>query len=184
MSPASPGARERLVDVADRLFYAEGIHPVGIDRVIAQAQVAKATLYAHFAGKDELVAAYLSRRSDAWVAAVETRAGGLLPGLPDIALAPFDVLAQRAADPSYRGCPFINAAAEFPGSGPVTTQVRAHRDRVRALFARLLELAVADPSLLDHLIVLYDGALSAAYLDRSVQAVVVAREVASGLLAS
>jgi len=62
VATATPSARERLVEVASRLFYAEGIRAVGVDRVIAEAGVAKATLYAHFASKDELVAAYLARQ--------------------------------------------------------------------------------------------------------------------------
>src|SRR5579875_3011870 len=122
---ATRSARERLVDVASRLFYAEGIRAVGVDRVIAEAGVAKATLYAHFASKDELVAAYLERQSAWWAAAVDGRAdprGGLLARV----LTPFDVLAERAASPGYRGCPFINAAAEFPGSGPVADQISRH----------------------------------------------------------
>ena len=165
MSIATPSARERLVEVASRLFYAEGIHAVGVDRVIAQAGVAKATLYAHFASKDELVAAYLDRQSAWWAAAVEERAdtgGGLLAR----ALAPFDVLADRAASPAYRGCPFINAAAEFPDPGPVADQISRHRQRVRDTFSGLLGGTSQDRGRIDMLVALYDGAMTGAYLDR------------------
>lgn len=166
MVVATTSARERLVEVASRLFYAEGIRAVGVDRVIAEAGVAKATLYAHFASKDELVAAYLARQSAWWTAAVEERLGAVAPGSTSKALAPFDVLAERAASPGYRGCPFINAAAEFPDPGPVAEQVAAHRRRIRETFTDLIGGTDGDPGLLAVIVALYDGAMSAAYLDR------------------
>lgn len=183
MAIATSSARERLLDVAYRLFYTEGIHAVGVDRVIAEAGVAKATLYAHFASKDELVAAYLARHSDRWAAAVEQRAAlaRSAPATP-IALTPFDVLAERAAGPDYRGCPFINAAAELPGPGPVADQIAAHRRRVRATFSVLIGEPGSDLALLAMIVALYDGAMSAAYLDRDPTVVDHARRGAEELL--
>ena len=185
MATATPSARERLVEVASRLFYAEGIRAVGVDRVIAEAGVAKATLYAHFASKDELVAAYLDHHSRRWVAAVDervapTRPAPAAPTPP--ALAAFDVLAERAATPGYRGCPFINAAAEFPAPGPVADQIVAHRQRVRDTFSDLIAPTGADTPLLDMIVALYDGAMSAAYLDHDPAVVAHARRGAEDLL--
>lgn len=177
----SPSASERLLEVASRLFYAEGIHAVGVDRVIAEAAVAKATLYAHFASKDELVAAYLARQSTWWAAAVAERAATGSRSTPP-ALAPFDVLAERAASRGYRGCPFINAAAEFPGPGPVADQVGRHRRRVRATFADLAGGADGDRGLVDALVALYDGAMTGAYLDGDPRIVSHARRAAETLL--
>lgn len=185
MATATPSARERLVEVASRLFYAEGIRAVGVDRVIAEAGVAKATLYAHFASKDELVAAYLARHSDRWAVAVEERvapARSAPVASTPVALAAFDVLAERAASPSYRGCPFINAAAEFPEPGPVADQVTAHRQRVRETFSHLMGEPVRDPGLLAMIVALYDGAMSAAYLDHDPTVVDHARHGAEELL--
>lgn len=175
---ATTGARARLLEVAGALFYAEGIHAVGVDRVIAEAGVAKATLYAHFAGKDELVAAYLAARSAAWADEVERRAA-TSTGAGPRGLVPFDLLAERAADPGFRGCPFVNAAAEFPGPGLVAEVVAAHRRRVRAAFASL-----AGPGPVEALVVLYDGAMTAAHLDGDPGAVDAARALAASLLAA
>jgi AcrR family transcriptional regulator len=184
MASAAPGVRERLLEVAGALFYAEGIHAVGVDRVIGEAGVAKATLYAHFGGKDDLVAAYLARQSQWWQAAVGQRADGREPGSAAAVLSPFDVLQERATAPGYRGCPFINAAAEFPGPGPVAGQVAAHRSQVRATFSRLLGGTDADAGLLGALIALYDGAMSAAYLDHDPSVVAHARHGAEMILRS
>lgn len=183
MADTATRPRERLIEMASRLFYTEGIRAVGVDRVISEAGVAKATLYAHFAGKEELVAAYLDRQSRQWSEAVETRLAAHPPGSTAWVLAPFDVLAERAARPGYRGCPFINAAAELPGPGPVADQLAAHRRRVRARFSDLVGTAVRDPGLVDVIVALYDGALAGAYLDRDPAVVAHARCGAERLLA-
>ena len=69
-------ARTRLLNTATRLFYTEGIHAVGIDRIVAEAQVTRATLYRHFPGKEELVLAYLNE-----VDAYRVAAGAVLEGI-------------------------------------------------------------------------------------------------------
>src|ERR1700744_5141593 len=106
-----PSARDRLLDAADELFYEEGIHIVGIDRVIEKAGVAKASLYSTFGSKDELVRAYLTRRYDQrrtriteWVNRYSTPRERLL-GV-------FDALGESIAQPGYHGCGFANATAE------------------------------------------------------------------------
>ncbi|GAC1605023.1 MAG: TetR family transcriptional regulator [Acidimicrobiales bacterium] len=179
-------ARLRLLEVAGRLFYAEGIHAVGVDRIIAEAQVAKATLYAHFSGKEELVAAYLSGRSDEWQAWIDAE----LPRRSDEPtgqlLAIFDLLTDRFTSPDFRGCPFINAAAEYPGPGVVADQVSAHRRRVRDVFGALLERTnLAEPAwLTETLVALYDGAIVAGQLDRSPTVASAATATAGRLLSA
>ena len=144
--------------------------------------LATATWFAHLRGNADRVAASHARQGEWWQAAVAQRADGCEPGSAAAALSPFDVLQERAAAPGYRGCPFINAAAEFPGPGPVAGQVAAHRKRVRATFSRLLGDAGSDAGLLGALIALYDGAMSAAYLDHDPSVVAHARHGAEMLL--
>lgn len=161
-------ARERLLAVADELFYAEGIRAVGIDRLLVEAGVAKASLYQHFASKDELVAAYLQRRIDVNQAYLDHKLAEVEGGPTDRIVAFFEILGRWMTGPGFRGCPFINAAAEFPqATHPAHRAVKDHRARNRA---RLLELAAARPgddpeTLVTTLMMLYDGALVAADLD-------------------
>src|SRR4051794_15458573 len=104
-------ARERLLAAADELFYEEGVHTVGIDRVIERAGVAKATLYNAFGSKDELIRAYLTRRH-------HTRQERLTRKLErydtprERLLGVFDALGELFAEPGFRGCAFHNASAE------------------------------------------------------------------------
>jgi AcrR family transcriptional regulator len=180
-----PGARERIVRAAGDLFYAEGIHAVGVDRVTAAAGVAKATMYQQFRSKDELVAACLQRHAEQWRASV---AGPVL-ALPGSAArrvgAVFERLGKAFAAPGYRGCPFINAAAEYPGpDGPVAAAIAAHRAQVRGLFAELLAgvPAARRAALTDQLVLLYDGTMVGAQLDQGPRAARRARAAARQLL--
>ena len=153
------------LDTAAALFYAEGIHAVGIDRIIGQAGVAKATFYHHFPSKDELVRTYVAEQDRLGRAAVQE--------LPDQApretvLAIFDGIRSLASEPGYRGCPYINAAAEHPAAaGSVRKAIDEHRrwsrDTIREL---LIADSQPDPDrTTDILIALYDGLLVSSHLD-------------------
>ncbi|SFK16886.1 DNA-binding transcriptional regulator, AcrR family [Amycolatopsis sacchari] len=159
-----PPVRDRILAAADELFYAEGIRAVSADRIIAAAEVSKVTFYRHFPTKDDLVLAYLEGRS-----AVEREALERLRS-PD-PRATLKAIAHLLADAScaadFRGCPFINAAAEYAdASHPVRQAVAAHRAWFAGVLAGLLtELDIADPAeAVDQLMMLRDGAMVGAYL--------------------
>jgi AcrR family transcriptional regulator len=177
--------RERILDAADALFYAQGIHAVGIDEIVARSGTAKTTLYAHFPSKDDLIASYLQRRSEEWRAYLSeelARRGGTPVERID---AVFAVLAESCATPGFRGCPFINATAEYPDPAhPARVVADAHRLWVRDLLAGLaLEAGVADPdALAARLTLLYDAAMVGAQFDPGGLAPVSAREAASTLV--
>src|SRR6201992_1377044 len=101
-------AHARLLDAANELFYAEGVHTVGIDRVIEHAGVAKASLYNTFGSKDALVGAYLEGRQRR-TAARTARAGAAAETPRDRVLAVYTAQQTIVADPNYRGCAFVNA---------------------------------------------------------------------------
>jgi AcrR family transcriptional regulator len=158
-------ARERLLDAAEELFYERGIAATGVDAVLKRAHVAPATLYAHFAGKDHLVAAYLHRRHERWRATwdeVLQRCGDD----PDKrALSVFDALEtfHRQQEPT-RGCAFLAASVEVtdpkhPAHQWLAADTHLLDDRLHALAA---DTGAADPgALATELFLLYDGALAA-----------------------
>ena len=185
-SPATtrkPSARDRLLAAADELFYAEGVHTVGIDRIIERAGVAKASLYSCFGSKDELIRAYLEGRH-------EIRRSRLLAGLErheeprDRLIGIFDVLADMASANGFRGCAFYNASAESAPGGVVDEVATANRAWTRGLFTELSREAGAhDPIMLaEQLMVLYDGATAGARMDRRAAAAVTARGIAVTLI--
>jgi AcrR family transcriptional regulator len=166
-----PSARERLLAASDELFYRNGVHSTGIDAVIEKAGVAKGSLYYIFGGKDELVAAYLRGRLDAWRGRVTAAQAGVDDPEEKI-LAVFDAIADYVSLPEFRGCPFVNAAAEAPAGEAQEMAIKEYRRWVRESFVALAaETGVTDPAALeDALIVLYDGALATAEVDNTARA--------------
>jgi AcrR family transcriptional regulator len=161
-SAASRPARDRLLAAAGELFYASGIAATGVDAVLARAGVSPATMYAQFAGKDGLVAAYLEDRHttwrQTWDAVLAERSDPV-----DRLLSVFDAVARfRDEQGNRRGCAFLAAATELPPGHPGQAWLEADS---RLLTGRLRELAV-DAGLPDAddaaatLLLLYDGALS------------------------
>src|ERR1700735_1627992 len=178
-----PSARERLLDAADELFYEEGIHIVGIDRVIEKAGVAKASLYSTFGSKDELVRAYLNRK-------YEQRRTRITEWLTrydnprDRLLGVFDALGDSIAQPGYHGCAFANATAES-SRGSVAEQVtQEYRAWTRGLFTELArDAGAADPATLAaQLHLLYDGVNWAARIAHDLDAARRAQAAAAVLL--
>ena len=160
--------RERLLDAATELFYAEGVHSVGIDRVIAQAGVAKASLYSTFGSKEGLIRAYLDRRGDVLIG----RLRGAVAEVEDPVermLAVLDAQAAQFDRSDYRGCAFVAASAEAPAAGEIAEATAKYRAEVRSLFAELAaEAGIADPEqLADQLRLIYDGGSVAANLDHN-----------------
>ena len=178
--------RERLLEAATELFYAEGIQSVGIDRVIERAGVAKASLYSTFGSKEELVYAYLEERRAKNVSRRRAAVASVDDPVEKI-LAVFDSLARDFSRPDFNGCAFTGAMAESPPGGRVDQAAQSFREDIRALFGELAADAGAKhPELLARqLQMLYDGAGSAAKLDRD--AATVAKQVraaAAALVAS
>ena len=161
-------ARDRLLAAATALFYREGIHSVGVDRVIEVAGVTRATLYKQFAGKEALVLAYLESEDAILRALFDAAAasGGAPDALLDLVVAG---IAADITDRHTRGCPFINAAAEYPDEGPVRSLIAVHREWFRTTLRSLAEAAgLRDPDeVAGALVLLRDAALVGGYLDGS-----------------
>ena len=134
-TPALSSSRERLLQTAYALFTRYGTRTVGIDTVIAEAGVAKATLYRHFASKDELILAFLARReqlwSSQWLAAEVTRRGAT-PA--QRLLAVFDAFGEWFTRADFEGCPFVTTMLEVSdGHHPVRRASVAHLAILRGL---------------------------------------------------
>jgi AcrR family transcriptional regulator len=176
--------RERLLQAASELFYAEGIQSVGIDRVIERAGVAKASLYSTFGSKEQLVGAYLDARHAQVLGRLRAAVNAVEDPVERI-LAVFDAQAQLFGTPDFHGCAFIAAAAEAPVGGRVDEAAESYRRDIRALFIELAAAAGApDPVLLaSQLQLLYDGGGLAAKMDRDAAIAAPARAAATALIA-
>jgi AcrR family transcriptional regulator len=177
--------RQRLLAAADELFYNEGIHHVGIDRVIEKAGVAKGSLYYNFGGKDDLIKDYLLGRHAAWTARIDEGIAEAASAVDKI-LAVFDVLGTLFQEPGYRGCSFMNAVAEAPEGGPEIRAAANFRAWLHGLFEDLVSgLDVEEPlQLTEQLVILYDGAVGAAQMDHSPRAAMTAKSLAAMVIAT
>ncbi|QEW01909.1 TetR/AcrR family transcriptional regulator [Microbacterium lushaniae] len=159
-------ARTRLLDTASRLFYADGLRAVGIDRVIAEAQVTRATLYRHFPSKDDLLVAYLTQIDEAIRGRMDAaRSSGADPD--DIIRTVAQAISDDIQGAGFRGCAFLNAAAEYPDPDhPVHHAVLEHREwflrTMTELFAQTGKID-AEPAA-RHFVMLRDGAMTAGSL--------------------
>jgi AcrR family transcriptional regulator len=178
-------AKGRILDTANRLFYEDGIRNVGVDRIIAASSVTKATFYKHYRAKDNLIVEYIESRHDTVRANIEA----IIANAPDSQSALHDFVAAigiEIASPGFRGCPFINAAAEFPDAEhPVRRVVTAHREWYVDTLAELLK-GMGHPvpgDAADELLLARDGALSGGYAGDSVAATAALGRIASRVLA-
>ena len=160
-------ARARILETAFRLFYAYGPRGVGVDTVIAESGVAKATLYKHFPSKDDLVLAYLDKVDLAWSAALRAAAEAAGADPREQLVGMFDALGGACRREGYHGCAFINTAAETPAGSPVHARTVAHKNAVRDWVTGLARQAgAAEPeSLARQLTLLLDGGLAGGVLD-------------------
>jgi AcrR family transcriptional regulator len=175
--------RERLLEAATELFYAEGVQSVGIDRVIARAGVAKASLYSTFGSKEGLVRAYLDRRHEVLIGRLRQAAADVEDPVQAM-LAVLDAQAAGFDRSDYRGCAFVAASAEAPGEGQIAEATAKYRNEVRSLFAELAtEAGIAEPEqLADQLRLIYDGGSLAANLDHNLGIATCARAAARTLI--
>jgi len=161
----APGAKVRILETADLLFYTEGIRTVGIDRLISQSKVTKATFYKHFGSKDRLILMYIEARHLAEVAKLEA----IFEADPRPEQALRAIVASTVADiagPGFRGDAFLNAATEFSEDRhPVRSVVLRHREWLTGFLAELLQdLGHRMPGdAADDIILARDGAMSGGY---------------------
>jgi AcrR family transcriptional regulator len=183
--PSSTPPRERILQTAARLFYADGFHHTGIDRIIAEAGVAKMSLYQHFRSKDELIGAFLERRDDYWCNWLRERVEALAGTPRARLLAVFEALGEWFASSDFRGCAFINAAAEFSDARHSARVIsRQHKERVHAYLKELAEAAkMSRPGeLAAQLALLVEGAIVTAQVGDVKDAAPRARAIARKLL--
>ncbi|MGW5382312.1 TetR/AcrR family transcriptional regulator [Nocardia sp. NPDC003963] len=176
-----PAPVQRLLDTATTLFARHGIRAIGIDRILAESGVARASLYSSYGSKDALVIAYLEHldrrdraRWDDATAAITDPAARILTF--------FDLALASAPDRGFRGCQYANAATEFPDEA--LAPVVAHRRWMLDTLAELLEARGAPDAagLARRIQLIYDGALAGSKLEHAVEPLRLGRALAAGLI--
>jgi AcrR family transcriptional regulator len=184
-APASSPKRDHLMATAWRLFYRDGLRAVGIDTILAEAGVAKMTLYNHFASKEELIIAILEKRDVEFRASLMAHVEAAGPDPEKRLTAVFDWLEGWFGSESFKGCVFIRAVSEYPDpSHPIHQTAWRHKVAVKAALTDLCAAAGAkEPATLaEALGLLIDGAIVTAHATRSTAPARSAAVAASALL--
>lgn len=166
-------AKDRILEAATELFYKRGVNATGIDLIISEAGIAKATLYNNFESKEVLVAKYLERlrlKFEENLKQAVNKQGRSLA-------IPFDLLEATVVQGEFFGCPFTNALIELPESKLVQEQVRKYREIVLNYFSKF-----ATKEIVQQLMLVYDGAFISCKLDPNRKGVRVARQLAQQLV--
>lgn len=182
----SGNARQRLIEAGQRLFFSRGFHAVGLDELLDDVGVTKTTFYNHFDSKDDLVIAVLEahhvNEAKSFPQMLEQFGG---PEPRGQLLAIFDVLKAWFEMPEFRGCMFVNAAAEFPGRhDPVHLVARRHFAETEGdLRARCEAAGATDPAgLAQQLMMLLSGTLLAYHIDLQSNATETGKQLARAIL--
>ena len=157
-------AREKILETAEGLFYAQGFRAIGVDMIVEKSGVAKMTLYRHFPSKDDLIVAYLQDSHEASVGWINS----LIAPYPDdgraAIIALFEGLAYQARQPTCYGCTFVVAASEFPEHEHPAHQVALtyKKDMLDTLYRLAEQAGAANPTqLAQQLFLLMDGTWAA-----------------------
>lgn len=180
-------ARQRLIETAERLFYAEGFHTVGIDRIIAEAGVAKMTLYNHFASKDDLILAMLQYRDEQFNAMFDKSIARHVGKGKSRLEAFFAALKEWFQSKGFRGCAFINACVELADAGhPASQFAVAHKDRQNEMLRQcIVEAAGEKAAVVSRAVsLLVEGAIVTAVMEQSSKPADVARDAALELVST
>lgn len=188
---SAPSARDRLLDAAEALIYAGGIHATGVDAIVKQSGTARKSFYTHFESKDALVAAALERRDERWmnwfITGTQRRGTTARKRL----LGMFDVLREWFTSEDFHGCAFLNAAGEIAcPEDPIRVVAREHKERLLAFVRTQCNEFVAELNvdarrsarLSRQWLVLLDGAIAVALVSGEPEAALDARAVAQTLL--
>ncbi|CAB3702512.1 TetR/AcrR family transcriptional regulator [Paraburkholderia rhynchosiae] len=192
LAPApAPSARDRLLDAAEALIYAGGIHATGVDAIVKQSGTARKSFYTHFESKDALVAAALERRDERWmnwfIAGTQRRGTTARKRL----LGMFDVLREWFASQDFHGCAFLNAAGEIAfADDPIRVVAREHKEHLLAFVRTQCDEFVAESNgdakraarLSRQWLVLLDGAIAVALVSGEPDAALDAQAAAQTLI--
>lgn len=184
-SKATSEARQRILETADRLFYQEGVRAVGIDRIIAEAEVAKMSLYTHFRSKDDLILAVLQYREQGVLEFFRSSMERHGKKAKNPLRAFFAALKEWFERPGFRGCAFQNAAVELADpTHPGTEFVRGHKQRFADFLRGLVEETVGKGAskVAPAVALLVEGAIVNAVIQGKPDAADVARDAALRLV--
>ncbi|MFC4687723.1 TetR/AcrR family transcriptional regulator [Epilithonimonas pallida] len=165
--------RERILNTAYTLFHKQGYNNTGINQIIMEANVSKASFYAHFKSKDDLCIEFLNKRFDYWVSELEnfTKPAS---SLREKILSSFDFLMYMNEKENFRGCSFLNLLSEVPEEKlAIHTTIRDQKKKLRDAF----DIEIKDEILSAHIYLLFESSIITSQLYRSNELIVKSKTI-------
>jgi AcrR family transcriptional regulator len=178
----------KILETASRLFYEQGYHVTGINQLIAEAGVAKASFYHHFSSKEELCIAYLQKRHQDWFSWLQQEVEQYEDHQERL-LSLFTFLERWLSNSNYRGCAFLNIASEFPSpESKIRLLVMEHKSALHDYIRQLVEKLDSSSKksnidfLVDTIYLLFEGSIIKSQIYCSIESIKAAREAVSQLI--
>jgi AcrR family transcriptional regulator len=176
------GVKERIIETASELFYNNGYNQTGINQIIAEAGVAKASMYQHFRSKEDIAVAYLKQRHINWMRSLQEFVSSKVTNKEKI-IASFDYLESWLSSVNYRGCGFQNIICDLPqDQQKIKDQVLLHKTDVKKLIDSLLHDDTNQKDLGDEIVVLLEGAIILSQIQKNSWPIASAKRAAIKLL--
>jgi AcrR family transcriptional regulator len=178
--------KDRILNTASRLFYDQGYHVTGINQIIDEADIARASLYNHFASKTDLLLAYLDKTHEKWFKDLEEWLTPMVSAREKL-IALFDFRIQRQRHSNYKGCHFNKITAETADDEEVFRRVKAHKERFREYIRSLVRQTwhrhlLDDDTLTDTIFLLLEGGIAVGAMFRNSEDAEKAKRIALALL--
>lgn len=178
---AKSSVRDRIMETASNLFYNQGYNLTGVNQIIAEANVAKATLFQHFPTKEDLCLNYLAEKNYKWTESLITFTEVKEKNV-EKAIAAFDFLMENAPTENFRGCSFLNILSEVPNHNTkIVNEVSKHKYNLRNLFKKWLMKHPAK-SIGDMAYILFEGAIIESQVQRNIWPIETAKKALSELI--
>lgn len=178
---------DKILDTAERLFYHQGYNSTGINQVIEEADIAKASLYKHFESKTDLLIAYIDRFHKTWFEKLDERLAKESDPKQKL-LAVFDHLSERQSFREYGGCPFVKANNEAGYNTPeVLSQIQKQKQQFKNRIEKLVadsnhKKLLSDKELSEMIYLMAEGGVVAASIFKHSQDLLAAKETIQKLI--
>lgn len=173
--------KQRLLETASDLFYQQGYNNTGINQVIDEADVAKASLYQHFGSKEGLCIAYLEAKNKNWFEEVN-RFISTEDDAKEKILACFDFLEITSKRDNFRGCSFLNILSEVPVSSEgIVNKAVEHKSKLRSFFKELLRTTDQENNS-DAIYLLFEAAITESHVHKNIWPIQSAKKTVGNLV--
>lgn len=166
------------MEIASVLFAGQGYNSTGINQIIAEASVAKASFYQHFRSKEDLCVAFLDARHEYWFNELHEYVKNQ-DGLKSKIVSSFDFLIYMNMKEDFRGCSFLNILSEIPSDNvKIINPIQQHKADLRAFFKSL----IADETMADHIYLLFESCITESKMFKSNELIEKSKSIISNLI--